>query len=171
MKNKVKEHIFATIDKSDLEELSNILQNYTGLNSITNDDGQTPMVMAAWNGNEAVCRILIDHGANIDSKDLQSGETGLMLASLEGDYGMAEFLLDNGADIEATDNQGGTALMHAAISGEIEMTKLLLDRGANLDVIDIHGKSAIDWANRINHTFMSEFIEEYRAHNQQRITI
>ena len=61
----------------------------------------------------AVARLLIEHGANIDSKD-DLGDTTLHNAeSLE----MASFLIDSGADIEAKNTLDETPL-HSAVRNE-----------------------------------------------------
>ena len=44
-------------------------------------DGQTPLWWAVWNGHEAVVKLLLEKGADVESKDIYFGRTPLSWAA------------------------------------------------------------------------------------------
>ncbi len=60
-----------------------------------------PLFAAAEIGNEAAAKTLLDHGANIEEKDLIWGGTPLMWAAWRGHAKMVQFLLQRGANVHA----------------------------------------------------------------------
>ena len=78
-------------------------------------NGSTALLVAAWKGHIECVRVLLDIGADIESKNNQGG-TALHLSSLEGHTACAVVLLDRGAAIE-TKSIGGETALHAAAQG------------------------------------------------------
>lgn len=77
--------------------------NQTGI------DGIPPLHRAAINNNEAIVRLLLEHGAAVDQQtDL--GLTPLDYAAMYGYKAIVRLLLENGADVNKTDNRGMTPL-------------------------------------------------------------
>ena len=101
----------------------------------------SPLHNAACRGYEAVCRLLLEHGADPNIAADRCAPP-LHYACSDEDVSracaMATLLLDNGADIEATDDRGVTPLIRAcrrielAATSNVELVTLLLDRGANI---------------------------------------
>src|SRR5262249_29968111 len=80
---------------------------------------------------EALVRLLLDHGADVDAKT-QLGSTPLFVAaSANGTAGVAARLLEKGANPDAADNRGVTPLVAAAGVGNTAVAKRLLARGGN----------------------------------------
>ncbi|KAJ4168311.1 hypothetical protein NW754_013645 [Fusarium falciforme] len=94
-----------------------------------NIDSQTPLLWAAMNGHEAVARLLLEKGADLEVKD-RNGYTLLMLAALKGHEAVARLLLERGADLEAKIGNGNTPLMLATYNGHEAVARLLLEKGA-----------------------------------------
>lgn len=82
-------------------------------------------------GLDAVLRLLLDQGSDIEARDSNSG-TALHYATAMGNVEMAKLLVSQGANIEARDHENSTALHFAASTGNVVMTKLLLDHGAKI---------------------------------------
>ena len=88
-----------------------------GNNSINwyrDEQGYTALHIAAQKGHTACIGVLLNRGADIESKENQ-GDTALHIAAQEGHTTCIGVLLDRGADIESKENQGYTALLLSLI--------------------------------------------------------
>ena len=96
---------------------------------------------------EAVARILIKHGADVNAAPGHGySMTALQAACQIGRRSLIELLLSYGADLHAPPvGDGYTALGEACLSGHIEIVKLLLKLGAqvNQKVQQLQGTSAL----------------------------
>jgi ankyrin repeat protein len=78
------------------------------------------LLVAALTGRQEIAKILIDNGAEIDSR-ADDGRTPLMLAAGKGDTDFVSFLLKAGADPTLTDKSGATAASLARAKGYKEV--------------------------------------------------
>jgi ankyrin repeat protein len=103
--------------------------------SAADNEGNTPLHVAASFGNLVACRYLAHHGAEIDARNA-SGHTPLWRALAVADeslptYGNpVSFLLDSGAefDVRETDAAGMDIITHAITQGHHASAALLLAR-------------------------------------------
>ena len=79
---------------------------------------------AMWS-DPAVCRILIDAGADIETKD-ERGCSPLHSACNSGALGNVKMLVEAGAGVNVTDNEGSTCLQDAAGCGHIDTVRYLV---------------------------------------------
>lgn len=110
----------ATI-RNDVGAIGILLEN----NVDVNDGIWPPLLIAAKNGQENIVKILLDHEADIESRDNQ-GRTALSVAVKHGRENVVKVLLEYGASIKTNDNYGRTPLSIAASGGFKHM--LLLSR-------------------------------------------
>lgn len=95
----------------------------------------TPLHFASLYGRLDIARVLLDHGATVNSED-KFGRTPLHLmaegtANFEQDrVRVAQLLLESGADVNAKDNDHATPLHLASDNGRIAIARVLLDGGA-----------------------------------------
>ena len=89
---------------------------------------------AARDGNIEIARLLIEHGAEINSVN-DNALTPLHFATMwkDCDQTMAKLLLEEGADYHAKDDQGRTPLHMAASNGKFDTVQLLIDYGADIN--------------------------------------
>ena len=76
-------------------------------------NGWTALIDSSANGRTAILKLLIDSGANLNSRENQFGWTALIAAASNGHWRAVKLLIDARVDLNATDNLGWTALMHA----------------------------------------------------------
>lgn len=74
--------------------------------------GRTPLSWAARNGHEMVVKVLVENGAEFESKD-NGGQTPLSLAAENGHEAVVGLLLEKGAKAESTDKRDRTFLFFA----------------------------------------------------------
>jgi len=93
--------------------------------------GFTVLMIAAWTGRVEPARLLLDHGAGVDSRDTGKGRTALMWAALKGHPAFVKMLLEQGADPAMQDNAGQTAELLATKYHHPAVVKTLKDAVAN----------------------------------------
>jgi ankyrin repeat protein len=110
---------------------------------ISNKFGETPLMIAAIEGNLPVAKALIQgRKAKVD----HIGWTPLHYACAKGQLEIAHYLLANGAAVDSLSPGNTTPLMMAVQSGNEVLVKLLLDKGSDLQLRNSQGLSAIDIA-------------------------
>jgi ankyrin repeat protein len=108
-----------------------LLLDTSEIDTVSKDDnGQTPLCIAAANGFEAVVKLLLDADkVDINSKD-KDGRTPLHLAARNGQEAVVKLLLESGkADVDSRANDSEAPLHLAARYGHGTVIKLLLDLG------------------------------------------
>ena len=105
--------------------------------------GITPfMTAAAYPGNAALLKLMIEKGADVEASAL--GGTALTLAVLTGDAGNTALLLQRGADASVAGPGGFSALHFAVMRGDRHMVQLLLDAGANAKLQTANGEDVLE---------------------------
>ena len=94
------------------------------------NEGRTPLMRAAEDGNAALVAVLIRHGADVNSLDAD-GETALMKAAFGGHLSVVELLAENGADLEIRNNDGSTALEIAQVMEHEDVAAFLSAQSAD----------------------------------------
>lgn len=95
----------------------------------------TPLSLAASGGYVGIIKLLLTHGAEINSRTgSKLGISPLMLASMNGHTAAVKLLLDMGSDINAQiETNRNTALTLACFQGRHEVVNLLVERKANIE--------------------------------------
>jgi ankyrin repeat protein len=128
------------VRSNDLNQVRPLLNN--GANPNASGDRMTALMYASQNGHLETAKLLIDKGADVNSKD---GMTALMYAAQNGHLEIAKLLIDEGADVNAKRFYGGmTALMYASKEGNLEVVKTLIENGADYKIKSDEGKTALD---------------------------
>jgi ankyrin repeat protein len=98
----------------------------------------------------ATAKLLLNKGANLESRDQYYGSTPLILAAGYGETAVAKLYLDRGAEVDATNPEGETALIRAACNcPSVDMpdtgdsVRLLLEHGAEIEARDKQGTTAL----------------------------
>ena len=80
-------------------------------------------MMPLWAGMLEVVTLLLDHGAAIDDRELESGATPLMMAASMGRVEVVTLLLKRGANRQLRDKAGHTALDRARDTENVEIVQ------------------------------------------------
>ena len=91
----------------------------------------TPLYHAVMQNNEAICRILLDGGADPDITDACGPPYGMVPLHIVESDSICKLLIDAGAKVDVISAAGGTPLMMAAARGREPITRMLLDAGAD----------------------------------------
>ena len=123
----------------------------------TDDNGETPLGLAARLDHLPQARILLDHEASLELGD-DSKETPLHKAVQSGHDCMTLLLLEKGANVEAKDLWGRTPLWIVAFasSRNKETVRILLDHGAS--VKDYGNREPFDGSTILHFAIGSEFL-------------
>jgi hypothetical protein len=111
---------------------------------------RTCLHIASDNGHLAICRLLIDKGAQVEAKDRDGyGRTPLHWAAWKGHVEIVRLLCDRGADAEARDIDGWKPLHFAAFYGHISVVnELIEERNAEINARDRGGETALRYARK-----------------------
>jgi ankyrin repeat protein len=160
--------VFRAVEKKDAQLLRQLLaqtSNYTinikrelcclrkpdaSKNALLKDRMMTPLMLAAFSGDEDSLQLLLDSGADIAQSD-SSGMTALMWAARGGHTAAVAFLL-GGGKVNQADAFGATALILAVDSRVAATVQALVEAGAKLDHATKDGRTALMYAAKIGNT-------------------
>lgn len=113
---------------------------------------------ACWRGHLSVMKILIGHGAKINSPAWGT-HPPLHAAAFVGDAITVDFLLMKGADVNARDCLGNTAC-HKATScrSGIDIVKRLVDAHCDLKIANTFGQTALHCAVAVDNPIIVDFL-------------
>jgi ankyrin repeat protein len=120
-------------------------------------NGDTALMIAAFNGDTKAALELIDKGAEIN----RPGWTALHYASAVGNVVLMRKLIENSAYIDAESPNKTTPLMMAARAGHLSSVQFLITEGADVTAKNELGLNAIDFAKSQNHTAIIKLLERY----------
>jgi len=103
----------------------------------TDEDGETPLHLAASKGHFSIVERLLKLGVDLQRRSDYG--TPLDCAAFGGHVNVMATLLNNGATATTKNCWGRTPLHEAASHGHIEASRLLLRRGAEVDAVDRFG--------------------------------
>jgi ankyrin repeat protein len=120
-------------------------------------NGNTALMMAAYQGNLPVVRKLLAKGAAVN----RPGWTALHYAAGGGHGEIVKLLLDKGAQIDAVSTHGITPLIWAAREGKHDAIMALLERGADRTRRDSEKLTAAEVAEKMGKPMVAETIRNF----------
>ena len=131
--------------------------------NITDKDNNTPLIIAAANGDLESAKQLISYRGNVNVKN-KVGMTPL-LYSIKGRHKeMTEYLINHGAKINASNIYGQNAIFWAAYNGDSKLVHNLLMLGANYEKKTRLGQTPLQIAKAQGHTETVKMIEDFIAY-------
>ncbi len=140
--------LMVAVEKQQTEMVQFLLGKGASPDVAGKDTLWTPLHLAAFKGSAVITMMLVDHGANIDAKDLV-GKTPFMKAAFYNPD-VALLLIEHEPDLDSADLDGTSCLMWAVLSRSSSLVSALLKRSINVNALDNEGKSALDFAIRDN---------------------
>ena len=111
--------------------------------NISDNNGVTPLMYAAWYCREELVPLLLEKGAEVNAVD-SDGTTALMQSVQNCPHGgTAALLLRAGAKINLSSKAGDTALTIASFYGNEHAVEVLVANGADLNQTTREGKNAL----------------------------
>jgi ankyrin repeat protein len=126
--------IHKAVSDGNLTAVKEIVEAHPEAVNSTNDNGNTPVHIAALNGNVDILQYLLTKGADVNKKNGQS-MSPLFYASYGKKTDAARFLVQHGADVNAQPS----ALVLAAGNGDEVLVETFLTAGADVNVIGMGG--------------------------------
>ena len=101
--------IWSAVGSGDIETIKQQLAKGADINAQGGEYGITPLSWAALLEQTQTAELLIQRGANVNSKN-RDGSTSLHSAAFLGRHEIAKLLVQKGADVNARNNEGTTAM-------------------------------------------------------------
>uniref|UniRef100_A0A8C6XMQ6 Kinase D interacting substrate 220 n=1 Tax=Naja naja TaxID=35670 RepID=A0A8C6XMQ6_NAJNA len=162
MANLMSQSLVTYVEEENVPALKAFLEKCKDVDE-RDENGQTPLMLAAEQGNLEIVQELIKKGANCNLEDSDNW-TALISASKEGHIAIVSELLACNVNIEHRDMGGWTALMWACYKGSTEVAELLLERGANPNITGIqYSVYPIIWAAGRGHSRIVQLLLQHGA--------
>lgn len=136
--------------KSSPELVSLLLLQGASVHDTSNKNMSTPLAYAALAGNIACCRLILKHGANINTFDLE-GDSPLTEAITRNAHQVLELFLLHGPSHTFINHHGHTILHKAAVTADVATCSILTNaklKGIDSDVVDHRGMTALQHFNK-----------------------
>lgn len=126
------ERLLGELQRSDADISAAKLLNLLGTNvdyTLTTENGETALLLAAQKGFFIAAARIVDHGADVNKSD-KFGFTPLMMAAQGNDRALVDALLAKNADLNAHSAAGDTAFTLTGAQGHDGMLRHLMEKGA-----------------------------------------
>ncbi|XP_029299077.1 LOW QUALITY PROTEIN: ankyrin repeat and MYND domain-containing protein 2-like [Cottoperca gobio] len=117
--------ILQVIAAGDVQEAAQLLAGEEVRVNCLDEYGMTPLMHAAYKGKADMCRLLLQHGADVNCNQHEYGYTALMFAGLSGRTDITSMMLDAGAETDHANSLGRTAAQMAAFVGQHDCVTLI----------------------------------------------
>ena len=167
-------HVLLAIKKRylDVDNIRFFLERGADVDAVDNDHS-TLLDKASFNGKVEVAQLLLERGANINTRN-KRGHTPLhrVLVNLRDHAGAHYFdtiqlLLGHGADVDALDNTQSTPLHVASQYGSAKAARLLLEHGANVYLQNNKGHTSSQVASMNGHEEITRLLSEASQSEQK----
>jgi len=130
--------IHDAVRSGDADAVSQALRDDHSSVNTPDENGRTPLALAAAGGRKEIVEILLANGADVNARNDRQSST-LHFAASRGDTEIVSILLEHGADVNARAIGQATPLCWASSAGRKEAAEVLLAGGAdvNAECIDL----------------------------------
>jgi ankyrin repeat protein len=154
--------IFAACVAGAKDRVSELIAEKPALLGEYSHDGWTPLHLACFFGQPVIAEALMEQGADVSARSLNSMKNTPLHAAAAGRSKEAvQALLEHGADVNARQEGGWTALHAASQNGDVEMLRLLIAAGADVQIRAENQQNAMDLALGRGHQAVVELLDVY----------
>jgi ankyrin repeat protein len=146
--------------KGDLKRVQDLLNKGADVET-KNNDGITPLMVAAFNNQLEIMKLLLERDADVNV--MANGVSLLMVCSTMGQTPVVKLLLEWEADANAKDSSGVTSLMAASYEGHFDVVRLLIENRADVHAKSKDGDTALLAATTKGHTKIVELLKAHGA--------
>ena len=134
-------------DLTDLLKRLKTEERKTALETKTKDGSHfvTPFIIAAHNGHLNSVKILLQYGADIETRgtlktadEVIEGCTPLWAAADTGHLDVVKLLIEQNADVDGRTSKGSTPLRAAAYEGHLDIVRCLVESGADVNARNVY---------------------------------
>lgn len=122
------DNLISAVYYSEYQKIQDFVSSGANVNE-KDTNGDTPLIIAARNGNAPIVKYLCDSGANVNLQN-NDGWTALHYASYYGFEAVVQVLLRYNVSLETKNKEGYTALWYAMEKKNETLIELLKNSGA-----------------------------------------
>jgi ankyrin repeat protein len=149
---------YAIVKSSD-ELILELLNAGADANGVLGEEGGTPLVMAAYNGNSTLAHLLLERGALINPETLSGSYGDPLCAAIQNENeALIDLFLDKGAGLGRTGDKYDPPLHCAAKRGDIVTVRKLIGRGADVNHVSGRYATALRAALAFGHNEVANYL-------------
>lgn len=142
--NELDESLLAAVVDGNVKKAEKALLRGADIETHEVEKGRTPLHIACLLRQVAMAKMLIRHGADVNSLNFCE-LTPLIETALDGNLETAKLLIQHGADWRAVDNDGNSALTYTFANPNIAVFDYLLELGADIRQENFYGRIVLDY--------------------------
>uniref|UniRef100_UPI00398F4E39 ankyrin repeat and MYND domain-containing protein 2a n=1 Tax=Pristiophorus japonicus TaxID=55135 RepID=UPI00398F4E39 len=117
--------LLQVISEGNVQEAGRLLGSKNVRVNCLDQHGMTPLMHAAYKGKAEMCKLLLQHGADVNCNEHEHGYTALMFAGLSGSKEITRMMLEAGAETDVVNSVGRTAAQMAAFVGQHDCVTII----------------------------------------------
>jgi ankyrin repeat protein len=154
--------LMKAVKNNDAAAVKKMIQAGVDVNELEN--GDAPLVMAAYQGRDEIVKMLLEAGADVTAVDPGMKATALHAAAYAGRTTAARLLIAHGIDIDKQGPHNGYTALHDAIwQSHIETARVIIEAGANLSLKSNQGQTPLEFARSKKLAALVDLMERKRA--------
>ena len=149
--------------RSELVESANMCLKKDADVDCRDENGRTPLILAAISGNYAIVKMLVERGASLDETDRRHF-TALAHACVNEKIPVIKYLIGKGADVNTGFENKNLAMSYALEKNLSEVSRLLREAGAT-ETIELRGFRDIVFGTPIENIRGMKIIQKYEDYD------